>query len=93
MREVNALIESNETFRTRFERAQMSYVRERNALQQDPDLAIVGMIGGGPAHRVKCLHAHYAHYLAGGDNPVGEFVEEALGGSPLTEDPCVCSGD
>lgn len=27
---------------------------------------------------VKCLHAHYAYYLAGGDDPVGEWVGKKL---------------
>lgn len=27
---------------------------------------------------VKCLHAHYAWYLAGGDDPVGRWVHERL---------------
>ena len=27
---------------------------------------------------VKCLHAHLAWYLAGGDDPVGRWVEERL---------------
>jgi hypothetical protein len=27
---------------------------------------------------VKCLHAHYAWHLAGGDDPVGRWVEERL---------------
>lgn len=27
---------------------------------------------------VKCLHAHYAWYLAGGDDPVGAWVEQHL---------------
>ena len=27
---------------------------------------------------VKCLHAHYAWYLAGGDDPVGAWVAEQL---------------
>jgi hypothetical protein len=27
---------------------------------------------------VKCLHAHYAWYLAGGDDPVGAWVSERL---------------
>ena len=33
---------------------------------------------GGTRRGVKCLHAHYAWYLAGGDDPVGEWVERAL---------------
>ncbi|HEX2047277.1 MAG TPA: DUF501 domain-containing protein [Acidimicrobiales bacterium] len=27
---------------------------------------------------VKCLHAHYAWYLAGGDDPIGRWVAEQL---------------
>ncbi len=33
---------------------------------------------GGTAQGVKCLHAHYAYFLAGGDDPVGRFVAERL---------------
>jgi uncharacterized protein len=29
---------------------------------------------------VKCLHAHYAWWLAGGDDPVGAWVHEQLEG-------------
>ena len=31
---------------------------------------------GGTRNGVKCLHAHYAWYLAGGDDPVGRWVAE-----------------
>ena len=42
---------------------------------------------GGTATGVKCLHAHYAWFLAGGDDPVGRWVAEhlpaaAVGGRP-----------
>jgi uncharacterized protein len=33
---------------------------------------------GGTATGVKCLHAHYAYFLAGGDDPVGRWVDEQL---------------
>jgi uncharacterized protein len=33
---------------------------------------------GGTRTGVKCLHAHYAWFLAGGDDPVGEWVQRAL---------------
>ncbi len=33
---------------------------------------------GGTRTGVKCLHAHYAWHLAGGDDPVGRWVEEHL---------------
>jgi hypothetical protein len=35
---------------------------------------------GGTRVGVKCLHAHYAWYLAGGDDPVGRWVAEHLAG-------------
>lgn len=33
---------------------------------------------GGTRVGVKCLHAHYAYLLAGGDDPVGAWVAEQL---------------
>jgi hypothetical protein len=33
---------------------------------------------GGTRLGVKCLHAHYAWHLAGGDDPVGRWVEAHL---------------
>ena len=33
---------------------------------------------GGTRTGVKCLHAHYAYFLAGGDDPVGRWVERQL---------------
>ncbi|MGH1490688.1 MAG: DUF501 domain-containing protein [Acidimicrobiales bacterium] len=33
---------------------------------------------GGTRVGVKCLHAHYAYYLAGGDDPVGRWVDDRL---------------
>ncbi len=46
-------------------------------------------IGGTASGGLKCLHAHLAHYLAGGDNPVGAEVAQALRGMQERE----CSGD
>jgi hypothetical protein len=34
---------------------------------------------GGTATGVKCLHAHLAYWLAGGDDPVGAWTAGALG--------------
>ncbi len=34
---------------------------------------------GGTRRGVKCLHAHYAWWLAGGDDPVGAWVAEQVG--------------
>ena len=33
---------------------------------------------GGTRKGLKCLHAHYAWYLAGGDDPVGRWVAQQL---------------
>jgi hypothetical protein len=33
---------------------------------------------GGTRRGVKCLHAHYAWFLAGGDDPIGRWVSEHL---------------
>jgi hypothetical protein len=35
---------------------------------------------GGTRRGVKCLHAHYAWFLAGGDDPVGRWVHDRLAG-------------
>jgi hypothetical protein len=34
---------------------------------------------GGTRMGVKCLHTHYAWFLAGGDDPVGAWVHARLG--------------
>jgi hypothetical protein len=39
---------------------------------------------GGTRTGVKCLHAHYAWFLAGGDDPVGAWVAHQLG-KPISE--------
>ena len=38
---------------------------------------------GGTRVGVKCLHAHYAWHLAGGDDPVGRWVAERLDPAPV----------
>ena len=44
---------------------------------------------GGTRRGVKCLHAHYAAWLATGDDPVGAWVHERLVGptSPAVQPP------
>jgi len=41
---------------------------------------------GGTRTGVKCLHAHYAWFLAGGDDPVGAWVAQQLS-NPLDGQP------
>ena len=33
---------------------------------------------GGTREGLKCLHAHYAYWLAGGDDPVGQWTNDRL---------------
>ena len=33
---------------------------------------------GGTRQGVKCLHAHYGYFLAGGDDPVGQWVAQRI---------------
>ena len=59
--------------------AHAAYAAERDAAI-DPDHTGPRPSGGvgGTTRGVKCLHAHYAWHLAGGEDPVGRWVEERL---------------
>jgi uncharacterized protein len=59
--------------------AHRRYAEERDAAI-DPVWSGPRPTGGvaGTRRGVKCLHAHYAWHLAGGDDPVGRWVEDAL---------------
>lgn len=58
--------------------AHRRYAAERDA--EVPDEAVHRPSGGvgGTRQGVKCLHAHYAFHLAGGDDPVGRWVAAHL---------------
>lgn len=64
--------------------AELRRAHERYASERDSDLppAHRGPVPhggvGGTRRGVKCLHAHYAWHLAGGDDPVGRWVAERL---------------
>ena len=59
--------------------AHVRYAAERDAALP-PDHTGPRPTGGvaGTRKGVKCLHAHYAWHLAGGDDPIGRWVEEHL---------------
>lgn len=61
------------------ERAHGAYAAERGRLA--PGAEAHGGVGGA-ARGVKCLHAHYAHYIAGGPDPIGLWVAERLAARP-----------
>ena len=47
---------------------------------------------GGTRRGVKCLHAHYAWHLAGGDDPVGQWVADRLAAEPAAADSVPVAG-
>ena len=50
----------------------------RAARGDDAILEKCGVGGLRVPEQVKCLHLHYAHFLATGDNLVGEWCQNAL---------------
>ena len=63
----------------RLRRAHDDYAAERDAALPSTHTGPRPHGGvGGTRTGVKCLHAHYAHYLAGGDDPVGAWVAARL---------------
>jgi hypothetical protein len=64
--------------------AHAAYAAERDAALPPGHVGPVPSGGvGGTRTGVKCLHAHYAHWLAGGVDPVGEWVHRELVASDL----------
>ncbi|MGZ8597613.1 MAG: DUF501 domain-containing protein [Actinomycetota bacterium] len=61
-------------------RASVEAAHEAYAADRATDLAAARGWGGVAGTRVgiKCLHAHYAYRLAGGDDPVGAWVAERV---------------
>lgn len=80
--------EVDRDFADRLDQAHRSYRAERQSMLTDEGgPSPSGGVGGARAG-VKCLHAHYAHSLAGGVNPVGELVASWI--EPLDcVEPCV----
>lgn len=63
--------------------AHRGYALERDALVPDDHSGPRPSGGvGGTRRGVKCLHAHLAWWLAGGDDPVGRWVAAQLGLGP-----------
>lgn len=60
-------------------RAHATYARERDDAIPADHVGPRPFGGvGGTRIGVKCLHAHYAYFLAGGDDPVGRWVADQL---------------
>ncbi len=82
---------SDPEFGSALQKAHLSYAEERDAMVPSGASPVPSGGVGGARAGVKCLHAHYAHHAAGGDNPVGRIVGSWI--EPLDcEVPCVVEG-
>ena len=70
--------------------AHAAYAAERDAaLPRDHEGPAPSGGVGGTRVGVKCLHAHYANFLAGNDDPVGRWVDDRLREEHRAFDPAV----
>lgn len=88
VRDAQAKLEADDAFARAVDAAHARYARERDALlpsdaRHRPSGGVGGSSGG-----VKCLHAHYADFAAGNENPIGRDVHDAIG-EPRCDVPCV----
>lgn len=88
VKQIEELLQQDEALRQTFHDQQQSYVERRQALMRPEDRARIEALGftelftrygiGGIAQwdKVRCLHMQYAHWLADGDNVIGERLEQ-----------------
>lgn len=92
VRAAQAKLDADPASRVELQALHARYAAERDALvpagaRHRPSGGVGGSSGG-----VKCLHAHYADFAAGNDNPVGRDVHDRIG-EPCCEVPCVAIVD
>jgi hypothetical protein len=95
--EIRRCLEENPGLAEDLRRAEEDYRREREewaermGMRREAVMCFAGREGVGGTVRggLKCLHAHLAHFLAGGRNPVGALVAERLEGKQKRS----CRGD
>lgn len=92
VKRMEAKAEADPGFAGALQRAHDAYAAERDSRITDTAAPAPSGGVGGAARGVKCLHAHYAHHAAGGDNAVGELVASWI--EPLDcEVRCVVDGE
>ena len=92
VREISELAAREPAFAEALERTHARYAKERDEhVPEDARYRPTGGVGG--ARRgVKCLHAHFADWAAGNENPVGEQILKRV--MPLNcVEPCVVVDD
>ena len=85
MQSITRSLAMDARLRERLAAALRRYANRR--AEHEPIEVAGGPPGGGP-DRVKCLHAHTAHEVAGGNNPIGARTL-AASGWPECVTPCV----
>ena len=73
--ELNGRIKAEPDLALAVENAHFEYARER--ARDDARAEAFGGVGG-TRTGLKCLHAHYANHLAGGDDPLGRWTAERV---------------
>lgn len=80
-------IDRDRSFQRVFMESQKAYLKTRKRMIATVDdvpnyaqevLTEAGIGGVTDLSRVKCLHAHYAHYLASGENPIGQKIDALI---------------
>jgi uncharacterized protein len=84
MAEINGRLAADASFREVLEASTRAYINRRD---QSAPLGESSHPGSYQT-KVKCLHAHVAHQLVTGDNPVGAAALEKIGWTEPGE-PCV----
>jgi hypothetical protein len=105
VRAAQAKVDADPAFKAALEAAHARYARDRDAAPYGERPAGKALYGERPAggHRprggvggssggVKCLHAHYADFAAGNDNPIGRDLHAVIGES-CCDVPCVAMVD
>ena len=88
VRDAQARVEEDPELGRGLDAAHRRYAAERDArLAPDARHRPSGGVGGSSGG-VKCLHAHYADFAAGNDNPIGRDVAAVIG-EPRCRVPCV----
>ena len=101
VKRLEARLREDPELAARYVRAHEAYRKERLSLLSQEARAFLkqkrawtsvetGVAGLRNLRRVKCLHAQLAHFLARGDNPVGELVARLLPGLYCSPQRVIC---
>jgi len=94
-----ALLDKDEELYQKFVQAHESYRLFRKQLLSPASrmslssikgkvLLETGVGGVRDFRKIKCLHAHYAHFLATGINPIGELIRKKIGEISSCQNEC-----